>query len=383
MWSLLVFAPTVSAQSQEEIDEINKKINEIRSKLEGIRQEKNTLASTIQYLDNKILLNEQEITKSQYEIRILQAQVNDLGQRVEGLQTSLSELSEVLIDRVQTQYKRRATDPIHRIFASAGVTDLLKEHKYYEQVRAHTQDLLVTTEYKRQVYDQEKTSKEQKQVQVESLEKRLQGQLKDLEEQKDAKKKLLSETNNSEKEYQKRLSEAQSELEAINAIVAGKGKETKIRDVNQGDQIASVISGKSCNSGGTHLHFIVSKGGNVQNPFGYLKGIDHENCSGSSCGSSNGDSFNPSGSWEWPISGPIRMMQGYGSTWAARNTWVGRIYSFHNGLDIVGSSDTVKAVQAGTLYRGAYSGSNGCALPYVRVAHKDSDIETLYLHVNY
>jgi murein DD-endopeptidase MepM/ murein hydrolase activator NlpD len=73
------------------------------------------------------------------------------------------------------------------------------------------------------------------------------------------------------------------------------------------------------------------------------------------------------------------MYQGYGNTWAVKNTWVGRIYNFHNGIDIIGSSTEVKAVADGTLYRGSYS--VGCPLLYVKLAHKDSNITTLYLHV--
>ncbi|MFQ5452460.1 MAG: hypothetical protein ACE5DQ_02770, partial [Candidatus Paceibacterota bacterium] len=61
------------------------------------------------------------------------------------------------------------------------------------------------------------------------------------------------------------------------------------------------------------------------------------------------------------------------------NTWAGRIYRFHNGVDIIGSSSNVRAVNDGVLYRGSYS--VGCALQYVRLVHKDSNVSTLYLHV--
>ena len=53
----------------------------------------------------------------------------------------------------------------------------------------------------------------------------------------------------------------------------------------------------------------------------------------------------------------------------------------HNGIDITGSSKSVSAVSDGILFKGSYSGFNGCALSYVRLQHKDSNISTLYLHV--
>jgi len=77
----------------------------------------------------------------------------------------------------------------------------------------------------------------------------------------------------------------------------------------------------------------------------------------------------------------LKFTQGYGRTWAVEHTWVGRVYDFHNGIDIVSDSSEVKAVRAGKLYQGVYEG--GCNLTYVRVDHDDSDLDTLYLHVIY
>ena len=202
---------------------------------------------------------------------------------------------------------------------------------------------------------------------------------------KAAKAILLEQTRSDEKKYQQLLSSARAEFEAIQAIIAGKGTEEEVGKVSQGARIATVIQGPSCNSSGPHVHFIVRQGTSTQNPFSYLRaGVDYENCSGSSCGSADGDSFNPGGSWDWPVNPKIKYSQGYGSTWAVRNTWVGRVYQFHNGIDINGvSSSEVKAVRSGVLFRGSYSGSSGCRLRYVRVDHDDSDIDTLYLHINY
>jgi murein DD-endopeptidase MepM/ murein hydrolase activator NlpD len=119
---------------------------------------------------------------------------------------------------------------------------------------------------------------------------------------------------------------------------------------------------------------MVQNNSGVQNPFSYLKSVDYDNDSG-------GDSFNPTGSWDWPIRPRIDFNQGYGKTWAIANTWVKRIYSFHNGIDISSQDTSVYATHKGTLFRGAFKG--GCTLKYVRVENKADNIETYYLHVNY
>jgi len=268
-------------------------------------------------------------------------------------------------------------------FSSQSFGEFLEKARYLNVVKARDHLILMELEKARADYDNQKQLKEEKQAEVEKLMAGLEAQRRNLNSQKVQKQNLLTITKNSEKEFQILLNAVRTELEAIEGIIAGKGVETEVRDVSEGEVVASVISGGSCNSTGTHLHFMVVQNSAVQNPFNHLQSVSYENCSGSSCGSGDGDSFNPSGGWSWPLNPMIKFTQGYGVTWAINNTYVGNYYTFHNGIDIVGSSLNVKAVQAGKLYRGSYSTKSGCTLKYVRVDHKDSDLETLYLHVDY
>jgi len=207
-----------------------------------------------------------------------------------------------------------------------------------------------------------------------------------LAQQKADKERLLEITKNNEKRFQALLAQARAELIAIRGILAGQGKEVEVGGVSEGQKIATLIEGDSCNSSGTHLHFMVSQNSDTHNPFSYLNGsVSYTNCSGSgywpNC-NNDGDPFNPSGSWNWPLNSPIIFTQGYGPTWAIEHKpWIRAIYTFHNGIDIVSNSLEVKAVRAGKLYQGIYEG--GCNLTYVRVDHDDSDLDTLYLHVIY
>jgi hypothetical protein len=245
-----------------------------------------------------------------------------------------------------------------------------------QKIQEADRDLLQRLQTAQNTYKGEKTDQEQ-------LQKELNTQKANLNSQKAAKAALLAVTKNSEKTYQSLLAQALAEYQALQGISAGKGIETEVGKVNTGGRIASMIDGPSCNSSNTHLHFWVRQSGEDKNPFNYLKGgTSYENCSGSSCGSSDGDAFNPGGSWDWPINPTIKFNQGYGYTWAVRYTWVGKIYSFHNGIDISGGSLEVRAVQNGTLYKGFYN-AGACALKYVRVQHDEGDMSTYYLHVDY
>jgi septal ring factor EnvC (AmiA/AmiB activator) len=368
-----------SAQvSEEERKEIQNRIDELSKKLSEAQQEKNSLSSTIKLLDSKIQLNEQQIRQTQLEIRVTQSEINDLNERVEGLKSTLSELSMALIHRVQQQYKTHSSDPMSRLFATTGAEDYFKQDKYLAKARAHTQELIVTTEEKRQDYDARRLEKEDKQDDLRSLETRLEQQQADLDQQKEDKRRLLEVTQNNEKIYQQQLAAAQAEAAGLLLIKAGKGNEVEVGKVKEGDRIATIITGSSLCSSGTHLHFEVIKDGNYSNPFQWLS-------SSVSLINNTSDPVGGSGSWPWPVPDAAKINQGYGMTWYAR---VMRAYGGgpHTGVDLVsktGSSREVVAVSSGTLYRGAIRCGGG-DMRYVKVKHdNDSSVSSVYVHVNY
>jgi len=387
IFPLLILFTTqfVFGQSADEIKAKEDQIKELEAKVKDLQNQGKTLALQISVMNNQIKLTELRIDSTKQLIVKLGQDIDLLSGKIDSLEDRLKDVSEVLLNRIVVSYKVGNVEPVDMVFSSHGFGDFISRAKYIQVAQDHDRKLLFELEQTKINYNNQKDIFTTKQAQQEALKGQLEKLSIDLDQQKKDKERLLEVTKNDEKRYQELLAKSRAEFEAIQGIIAGKGQESKVGDVSEGQKIASIISGASCNSGGTHVHFIVSKNGATENPFSYLKsGVDFENCSGSSCGSSDGDSFNPSGSWNWPIEPKIKYNQGYGSTWATRNDPIIRqIYSFHNGIDISGSSLEVKAVKAGVLYRGSYAGSNGCSLRYVRVDHKDSDLDTFYLHINY
>lgn len=375
--------PTTAVNSQH-YNDLENQIKELEGKLQETQNRGKTLASEIAYMDNQIKRAILQIGLTEQKITDLQDEISSLSGKIDRLEGSLTKLSDVLLNRIVITYKRGIASPLEILFSSDSFGDFILRYKLLRTAQANDKMLMFEMQQTKDVFSEQKAAREDKKKQQEVLQLQLKKQKTDLDAQKINKANLLAVTKNDEKKYQELLDQARAEFEAIQAITAGKGDETSVGHVNEGDKIASIIQGPSCNSGGAHLHFMVKQGSNVQNPFSYLKGgINFDNCSGSSCGSSDGDPFNPGGNWVWPISPPIKYSQGYGATWATRNSWVGRVYSFHNGIDINSDSSDIRAVKSGVLYRGSYAGINGCRLRYVHVVHDDGGVETLYLHVNY
>jgi len=370
--------PTPSAE------ELQNKIKEYEAKIKELRGQAETLSSQIQIMDNQIKLTEARIEKTKEDIAELEKDIAITKKKIAGLEDLIEKSTKVLLARINAVYQVGTISPWQVLLTSDNISNFLTRLFYLQIVQVHDKKNIFAAAQAKMNYSQEKAILEGKQKEEEALRKKLEDYNTQLTQEKIAKQHLLDITKNDEKRYQTLLAAARAEYEAIQGIIAGQGQEIKVGHIEEGQKIASVIEGASCNSGGTHLHFIVSINGNTQNPFGFLKsGIDYENCSGpGEC--SEGDPFNPSGSWNWPLNPKIRFYQGYGETWAVRNTWVGNIYKSHNGIDIGSTSSLdVKAVKSGTLYRGSYSGYNGCSLRYVKVVHDEGGIETYYLHVNY
>lgn len=375
------FLHTSYAQTTpDQQSDLQKKIAEYQSKLDDAKKQKNTLASQIDYMDSQINLATYRIQDSEEKITQTANEINTLSSRIGKLDSSLNTLSKTLIDRVVQNYKQQGISVFDYVLNSNNANSLLSQMKYRKNVQQNNQRLLVQVQEIKLNFEEQKTLREKKITDLENLKNQLAQQKIELDSQKSAKQKLLAITQNDEKTYQSLLEKSKAEYAAIQTIVTVGSNEIKLADVKAGDSIASIIPGASCNSGGAHTHFIVKENNTVQNPFNYLKQVSFSNCSGSSCGSSDGDSFNPTGSWDWPLSPAIELEQGFGSTWAVRNTWAGRIYSFHDGIDINGASNSVQAVADGTLYKGGFSEGN-CVLPYVKLVHTNSTISTYYLHV--
>lgn len=364
--------PTPTPDKSSQASELSKKIEELESKISDLKSQENTLSAQIKVMDSQIELAEARIASTEKDITDLTLDIDSATKRVNNLENSLENVSRVLINRIVATYQTGGVESIHVLLASDDISDLFSRSNYIKLVQAHDKKLMYNAQQARNDYENQKNIFEDKKAKVEALKVQLEDYNSQLDREKQNKETLLEQTKGSEANYQALLAEAKAEYEAIQGIISGNTNEGEIGHVNQGDMIATIISGASCNSTGTHLHFTVRQGSGTLNPFSYLKSIDHVNRAG--------DPFNPSGDWNWPIDAPIQFHQGYGNTGFAS---ISGFYSFHNGIDISGSSSIVRAVKPGTLYQGSYTGSNGCRLRYVRLNHDDSDLDTLYLHVNY
>lgn len=374
--SLVAVSLPFSAQASE-LDDKQQEIEELEQKIADLQGQQKTLSSTIAFLDTKISLTQAQISKTQVELKGIEADIATLSGKINTLNVSLDRLTELLVNRITTTYKRNLINPITLLFSSGGFSDFLTKLEYLRLVQRHDRRIIFATEQARANYDAQKDLKEAKQAEVEALNARLIAEKASLARQQAEKQQLLQQTKNDEATYQNLLAKAVAELAAIQGIIAGKGTETEVGPVTEGNKIASYIPSSSTCSSGPHLHFEVTKDDSRQDPSGLLGGA---NLSYAYDTSQIPETINPGGSWIWPVNDPIRITQIYGHTY-----WTQYLhYDFHTGIDMQNSNgDTmVKAVKPGKLFRGSIACGGG-TLRYVRVEHDQDNVDSYYLHVNY
>lgn len=356
----------------DELTEKEKEIQELEKKLAEVSGQKQTLAKTVNYLSTRISLTEKQVEQTEEEIGALEAEIGVLSGKIDKLNVSLDSLTQILLNRINASYKSSFQDPMYLLLSTDGFSNFFRRYKYFKVTQANDREVMFALENARTTFDTQRQVKQEKQEQVLELQSKLEGQKNSLERQQSEKQELLKLTSNDEKKYQEMVARARAELQAIQAVIAGKGTESEVRIVSEGEKIASIISGRSPCSSGTHLHLEIVKSKTQINPFSMLKNI-------SLIWDNSGQEMNGFGSWNWPINESIRITQSYGKT-PYSSIYAG---DFHTGVDMVSTSDLqVKAIKSGTLYRGAIACGGG-SLRYVRVDHADDDYDTYYLHVNY
>lgn len=191
-----------------------------------INQKKNaadTLSNTISILNGQILVQELQVKQTQQEIAQLNTDISQLSERISGLNLSLDQLTAVLIQRVQANYKMRQTNPLDILLLSGNLNSFFEKYKYLQVAQEHTQKLMASADTQRVTFNQQKTLKQQKQAEVQDKTTLLKQQEADLTSQRANEQTLLKQTQNDEARYQQLLAQAQAEVSSFQSFATDLG----------------------------------------------------------------------------------------------------------------------------------------------------------------
>lgn len=362
---------TVLAEENDTSHNVEKEIEELKQKISEAQSKERTLNSEIKSMDARIVLMTLQMTETNNKIQKLGLEIENLSEKIGTLENTLSDLSELLLNRIVTAYKVKKISYVSLLFSANGVSDFINRTKYIQAAQSHDREVLTEVQITKDTYSEQKFLREQKKVQHEELKQELGVQKKSLDEQKKTKELLLNQTKNDEATYQKLLQQALAEKQALEAaLVTGE----KVGLVKTGDPIALVgNTGYPACSTGAHLHFEVRKNNQWVNAFEYLKPRqvkDYQN---------GGEPTLGSGSWNWPLDGDVLVTQYYGKTpYSWRYAYSGGI---HTGIDMYSNTTSViRAPKDGTLYSASQNCGGSSIIKIKYIEHGDGVI-SFYLHV--
>lgn len=369
--------PTPTSDNQVHVDgcpyqNLSKCIQFFQEKVSELNKTGKTLSSQIAVMSNQIQLTEARIKATKQEIADLILDIDTTTKKISHLQESLNKLTAILLNRIVATYESSRVQPFEILLSSDNFSNFFSRLSYLKIAQTHDKKLIYDTQAAKNDYANQKEIFENKKKKVEALKNQLEAYTNQLAQEKKDREALLEVTQNSEAVYQQKLQAALAEQKAIESIVAGGGNAVSVGQIKEGDVIGHTIVGKSACSSGTHLHFEVHKDNNLSDPTSFLnnKSVTFDN--------SPDSQFGFSGSWNWPISDPIKIEQGFGMTYWARIGWYGG--GPHTGIDMFSeSSFDIHAVKDGELFRGGISCGGGQLL-FARVDQSDS-IQTYYLHI--
>jgi peptidoglycan hydrolase CwlO-like protein len=381
----LVFAqsptPTPSpANVKSQEDELKKKEEEIKNlenKITELKDQGKTLSSQIAIMDSQAKLTEARIFATRQEISNLVLDIDTTTKKIAGLEATLENLTEILINRIVATYEAGTIKPFEILLSSSNAYNYFSKLNYLEVAQLHDKRLIYDTQAAKNDYANQKKIFEEKKKEVEVLKGQLEAYNRQLEQEKADKENLLLITKNDEKKYQALLEQARAERAAIEGVIAS----IELKDgspIKEGETIAIVgNSGAPYCSTGAHLHLEVRKNSIAVDPSNYLKsGISFRYSYGSDQYDYYG-TVNPQGDWNWPLYDTIEIHQGFGSHGFAKSFYPD---GTHHGIDMSSdSSSIIKAPKDGTLYKGSTT-CGGVNMNYVAVEHGDGFI-SWYWHV--
>ena len=144
----------------------------------------NTLKNTISVLNGQVQIQQLQINQTLAEIQQLEKEITELGTRIDGLEISLDRMTNLLVERVDANYKRGKDDPILLLLAADSLSDFMTQLKYLKIAQKHVSEVMAKAENQRLTYDQQKSLKEEKQAEIEQKRATLQKQQNQLAAQK-------------------------------------------------------------------------------------------------------------------------------------------------------------------------------------------------------
>jgi len=194
----------ISVQADCDNANIDDRIKCLEAQVSNLHSQAQTLADQIAYYDGQITLSTLKITQTEGLITSISSKINTLEQ-------TLQEKSELLEKQIVATYKQGGLNGLDLLLSSSNFSNLVSRFKYSQVLQASNRRYLYDTQKIQSNYAQQKTL-------IQESQKKLEAQKLALSNTRRERDALLGQTKNDEVTYQKLLSQAQAERDALKSF---------------------------------------------------------------------------------------------------------------------------------------------------------------------
>lgn len=199
-------------QTQEDVDDLEKKAESYRRMIELKQQQQNTLKNQLETmeLNEAIIENNVHITKKEIEEK--EETIESLKEDIGGMQEEIDKDKEYLGEMLRAYYKIEKEITLSMLSSKGSLSEIFDHSEYLNQASQDLEKTLKEIKNKKDELTKNRTELENKKNELEGTEEKLKGELTNLSTEKQNKNFLLSKTAGEEAKYQKLLSNIEDEI---------------------------------------------------------------------------------------------------------------------------------------------------------------------------
>ncbi len=199
-------------QTQEDVDDLEKKAESYRRMIDLKQQQQNTLKNQLETMEinESIIENNVHITKKEIEEK--EETIENLQEDISGMQEEIDKSKEGLGEMLRTYYKIEEEITLSMLSSQGSLSEIFDHSEYLNQASQDLEKALKEIKNKKDELTKNRTELENKKNELEGTEDKLKDELTNLANEKQNKSVLLNKTAGEEAKYQKLLSDIEDEI---------------------------------------------------------------------------------------------------------------------------------------------------------------------------
>ncbi len=354
----MVDAPTIYANSQQQLDQLQRQIGQVQQDTANKRETQGVLSIEASSLSEAITKLQSQIDSTQNRIDILQGDVDALNKEITEAELQLDKYRKVLGENIRAMYVEGDISTLEMLASSKNISHFIDKQQYRESIQNKIKSLFDTVkklqtdlEVKRGTVEATMTEQKDLQNQLKTQQAEKDRILALNQSQRDSLENQIKANSGKLAELKKKQAEAEAAL--ARSLNSGSYRVASAGAVSTGDIVGAV--GNSGFSSGPHLHLEARNGSGIVNPNPYIQ--------------------------TRPVAmPPAWISQGYGVANSLYRS------GYHSGIDYAsGSSSPIYAIAGGQLYRGCSDqilGTSNNAYGYVAIIEHPNGIKSIYAHMS-